>query len=158
MTEITEKKAFDKLAAWCASSEHCVSEAVDKMLRWGIPAESQKRILEMLTQNNFIDEDRFSVAYTTDKFRFQKWGRKKIAEGLRAKKIDRKTVERAIATLCPEEYLELLKKIVKAKNDSLHEPDEYKRKSKLYRYALSRGFEPRLISQLLHFDEIPEMD
>lgn len=158
MIEMTEKTALEKLAAWCSSSEHCESEAIDKLMKWGVDPDARHRIVEFLKKNRFLDEARYSLAFVNDKFRFQKWGRKKIAEALWMKKVDKKTIEIALASIDPDAYTETLKSILKSKDRSLHEKDEYSRKSKLYRYAMSRGFESGMINQFIHFDETFEMD
>ncbi len=85
MKEITEQEALSKAAAYCSSAEHCTAEVVAKLDAWGIPAEGQARILARLVQEHYIDEARYARFYINDKFRFNKWGRNKIIQGLRAK-------------------------------------------------------------------------
>lgn len=158
MNVLTEETALDKLSAWCSGSEHCESEAVDKLIKWGIEPDARQRIIARLKEHRFLDEERYCTAFVNDKFRFQKWGRKKIAEALRMKKVDRKMIENALVAIDADEYAETLRGLLKSKDRSLHEEDAYKRKSKLYRFAISRGFEPGVINQFIHLDEIPEMD
>lgn len=158
MSEMTEEAALDKLAAWCSVAEHCESEAVDKLMKWGIDPVVQSRIFQKLKKDNFLDETRYCRAFVNDKFRFQKWGRKKIGEALYLKKINRGSIDEALSLIDSVEYAEMLQALLKAKNRSLHETDEYQRRAKLYRFAMSRGFESKVISQFIDLDEVPEVD
>ena len=44
MTELTETEALNKVAAYCASAEHCRTEVIEKMQRWGMPYNTIDRI------------------------------------------------------------------------------------------------------------------
>ncbi len=156
--DMDKKEAFGKLAAWCSAGERCESELVDKLMKWGIPPDTHPEIIHSLQEHGFLDEVRYCRAFVRDKFRFQKWGRRKISEALYYKKISRTLISETLLLIDPEEYATLLQGLLKAKNRSLHESDDYRRKSKLYRFAISRGFEPDIISRFITIDEDAEMD
>ena len=88
MTEINENEALKRMEAYCASAEHCRTEVTDKLLRWGLPYDTANRIVDRLEQEKFIDEERYCNAFIRDKFRFAKWGKQRIDQALRLKKID----------------------------------------------------------------------
>ena len=72
MTEITEKDALSRMAAYCASAEHCRAEVVEKLQRWGIAYDAIDRIIDRLEQEQYIDEERYCRAFIRDKYRFAK--------------------------------------------------------------------------------------
>ena len=55
MKQLTEKEALSKLMAVCARGEHCCQEMREKMMRWGIDSSAQQRIIDQLTNRQFID-------------------------------------------------------------------------------------------------------
>ena len=61
MIEITETEALNRVAAYCAASEHCRAEIAEKLQRWGIDYTAIDRILKHLEKEKYIDEERFAV-------------------------------------------------------------------------------------------------
>ena len=85
--QLTDEEALNRVASYCSTAEHCRAEINEKLQRWGIAYETIARILDQLETEKFIDDERFCRAFVNDKFRFSKWGKMKIAQGLYMKKI-----------------------------------------------------------------------
>lgn len=151
--EITENEAFRKLSAFCSSSEHCRSEVVEKMQRWGMPYDQIDRVADRLVAESFIDEERYCRAFVNDKFRLEKWGKMKIRQALYIKKIPQSVVFPFLNEIDDEEYLQVLRGVIHSKRKSVHAADERERDAKLIRFAMSRGFE---IADIRRCMEIPE--
>lgn len=149
MKEITEQEALSKAAAYCSSAEHCTAEVVAKLDAWGIPAEGQARILARLVQEHYIDEARYARFYINDKFRFNKWGRNKIIQGLRAKKISASVYAVELEGIDEEDYLDILRSLLEAKRRDVKARNSYERDCKLIRFALGRGYEMEAIRRCL---------
>lgn len=149
MKEITEQEALSKAAAYCSSAEHCTAEVVAKLNAWGIPAEGQARILARLVQEHYIDEARYARFYINDKFRFNKWGRNKIIQGLRAKKIPDSVYAVELEGIDEEDYLDILRSLLEAKRRDVKARNSYERDCKLIRFALGRGYEMEAIRRCL---------
>ena len=133
----------------CARAEHCSHEIREKLLRWGVSPSDALRIIDSMTAKRFIDDARFARAYVRDKLEYSRWGRRKIALGLYQKRIPSATAREALDAIDPERYLAALQAILAAKRRTLAEPDTYDGRTKLFRHAASRGFEPTLIAQAL---------
>lgn len=149
MTEITETDALNRVAAYCASAEHCRAEVVEKLQRWGIPYAAIDRIVDRLVAEKYIDEERFCRAFVRDKYRFAKWGKVKIGEALQLKKIPRFTYWPFLNEIDEEEYLSILQGLLAAKRKSVRAENEYELNNKLVRFALSRGFEMKDIRRCI---------
>ena len=80
--EITQQEAFLQLASLCAQAEHCEKEMRDKLKRWGIDESAQNHIIERLINERYIDDERYARAFVKDKIRYNKWGRRKVQQGL----------------------------------------------------------------------------
>jgi regulatory protein len=115
--------------------------------------EERTRILRHLTEEKYIDDRRYAEAFVRDKYRFNKWGRIKIAQGLRMKGIDNNTISEAMHCIDEEEYLAILRNLIKAKRKSTHGASEYEINGKLMRFATSRGFEFASIRKCINVDD-----
>lgn len=138
--QITEEQAFKKLSALCARAEHCQYEMTEKMRRWQVPEDVQARVMERLVKNKYVDDDRYSRAFVRDKVRYNKWGRLKVAQALRMKRIPDDVIAAALDEIDRDEYLGILRQLIQAKRKSTKADSEYSLKMKLMRFAASRGF------------------
>lgn len=153
MKEKTEQDAYLQLAALCAQAEHCQQEMRDKLKRWGVDADAQDRIVARLVEERFIDDERYARAFVKDKIRYNKWGRRKVQQGLWLKHIDADIQERVLDDVDDSEYLAVLRPLLKQKVKSVKASNDYERTQKLVRFALSRGFTFDLIRQCLDVDD-----
>lgn len=150
---MTEKEALSKAMAYCAAGERCVSQMYSKLEQWGVETNISERTIHSLIREDFINEKRYAIAFTSDKFRFSQWGRQKIAMALRQKSIPQDLIIQALNSIDQEEYLKTLNKIISAKRKTLKNSDEYQNNIKLIRAAVSKGFEIPLIRKTIPFAE-----
>jgi regulatory protein len=136
-----QKIAFDKAAILCSQSEKCTSDIQDKLKLWGFSEDVSEPVIEQLIAEKYLDDERFARAYVKDKFRFNHWGKQKIEYMLRAKKINRETLELALEEIDAENYSENLMKLLADKEKTIKAKDQYDKRNKLMRFALGRGFE-----------------
>ena len=151
--EITEQEAFLQLATVCAQAEHCEKEMRDKLKRWGIDESAQNRIIQQLINERYIDDERYARAFIKDKIRYNKWGRRKVQQGLWLKHIDPEIQQRVLDEIDDSEYLDVLRPLLKQKRKTIKTQNDYELNQKLVRFALGRGFTFDIIRQCLDFDE-----
>lgn len=147
---MTADEVLYKLAAKCSVSEQCLSDIEAKLDKYDLPEEEKTRILRHLVEEKYVDDGRYAEAFVRDKYRFNKWGRIKIAQGLRMKGIDRETINTAMEAIDEQEYLNILRDLIKAKRKSTHGKNDYEINGKLVRFATGRGFEYSAIRQFLN--------
>ncbi len=143
---MTEKEALLRLTTLCSQGEHCSHEMLEKMHKWGMADDARARVMEYLTANKFVDDERFARAFALDKVRYNKWGRRKVEQALWAKHIDGAVRARVLDDIDDEEYLKVLRPLLKNKLRTVKGGSDYERKSKVIRFALGRGFEMKHIS------------
>lgn len=143
--QISENDARSRLAALCAQGEHCSYEMTVKMRRWELAEDAQERIIQYLVTNRFIDDERYARAMAIDKLRHNKWGRKKIEQAMWLKHIDNDISTRILDEIDDEEYIDILRPLLKAKRRSIKASSDYELYKKLVRFAMSRGYDYRLI-------------
>ena len=139
-TEITEKQVLSKLMALCARSEHSSGDMLQKMRLWGLDEATQARIMERLVDGKFIDDERFTRAFVNDKIKYNQWGRRKIEQALWAKGVEQSIQRKILDSIDENEYLAVLKPLLKSKERSVTGRNEFERQMKLIRFAVSRGF------------------
>ena len=147
--EITEQQALSKLMTLCARSEHSSGEMLQKMRLWGISDEAQARIMERLTKEKFVDDERYTRAFVNDKIMYNQWGRRKIEQALWAKGISRDIQKSVLDEVDEEEYIKVLRPLLKSKERSISARNEFERQMKLIRFAQSRGFSMEQIERCL---------
>ena len=156
--EMNEQEAYLQLAALCAQAEHCEQEMRDKMKRWELDEMVQNRVINRLTEERYIDNERYARAFAKDKIRYIKLGRREVLQALWMKRIDTDIQQRVLDEIDKKEYLDVLRPLLKQKRKSIKAENDYELNQKLVRFALSRGFTFDIIRQCLNVDEIDEYE
>ena len=160
MKEVTEQGAYLQLASLCARAEHCQHELLEKMRRWDMSDEAQARVMARLVSERYVDDERYARAFVYDKIRYNKWGRRKVEQALWLKRIDSDIQQRVLDEVDDEEYLRVLRPLLKQKRRSIKAANDYELNQKLVRFALQRGFTYDIIRQCVYgdVDEVDEED
>lgn len=146
---LTPDKALARLEDLCARSEQSTGEAARKLAGWGIPAIDAAKIIASLVERRYIDDRRYCHAFVKDKFRFARWGRRKIYAALTLKRVGKALISEALDEIDEEEYFNSLCEIISAKARTISDADTYEGRTRLFRFAVSRGFEPDLITRAI---------
>ena len=147
--ECTEEEARLKAEAYCAMSEHCSDDVCRKLEQWGAPLAAYNSILGYLKKEKFVDDRRYAIAFVRDKYRFNQWGRIKIAQSLRLKHIDAESINLAMEEIDKEEYQEVLLSLLRKKLPAIKAKNDYERNGKLIRFAANHGYSMDEILQCL---------
>ena len=156
--DITEQEAFLQLAALCAQAEHCEQVMRDKLKRWELDTATADRIIARLQKERYIDDARYARAFVKDKIRYNKWGRRKVEQALWQKRIADDIRQQVLGEIDENEYLDVLRPLLKQKRRTTKAENDYALNQKLVRFALGRGFTFDLIRQCLDVndDDFPD--
>ncbi|MFN6944845.1 MAG: regulatory protein RecX [Cytophagaceae bacterium] len=149
---LSKNEIFIKLLRYCSYQERSTHEVRVKLKFYNLKPNEIEEIVDKLTDENFINDSRFSKIYAGSKFRLKKWGILKIKYGLKAKGIDDKTIDQAIKEeIEPTEYMDSLSKLFEKKFQELQSGGhtEHDLRTRLFRYLIGKGFESELISQVM---------
>lgn len=138
-----------RLEALCARSEQCEGEIRRKLHLWQIGEEDADTIVRSLRRRRFVDDSRYAGAFVRDKYRFARWGRRKIELALRQKRVDADIIAEALDEIDEDEYTEVLRQLIVLKSKSLGDMDAYEARTRLFRFAVSRGFETTIVSSII---------
>jgi regulatory protein len=143
------KTALSKAMALCSQREYCIDDIRSKLQLWGVGEIDNEKIIANLVKENFINEIRYSEAFTKDKFRYNKWGKVKIRANLKMKKIPADVISSALNSIDDELYKKTLEELLTTHRRSVKAKNQYDLKGKLLRYGLSKGFESELLYDIL---------
>lgn len=146
---LSYEEALAKAAAYCSSAEKCKEDVLSKLKTWNANSNDFAKIIDTLIDEKFIDETRYATAFTNDKFKYNKWGKFKIYAMLRSKKIEEAAIEEAINHIDEEEYERMLYEILTKKLNNISYETEYEKEGKLIKYAMSKGYESKVINKIL---------
>lgn len=138
-----------RLEALCARSEQCEGEIRRKLRLWQIGEEDADTIVRSLRRRRFVDDSRYAGAFVRDKYRFARWGRCKIELALRQKRVDADIIAEALEEIDEDEYTEVLRQLIVLKSRLLGSADTYDARSRLFRFAVLRGFESTIVSKII---------
>ncbi len=158
MSDVNEKLSglktiLHKAQEYCAYQERCPFDVEQKLHLWGVDKERSKKIIEKLIKENFIDEARYARSFVRGKFLYNKWGKLKITNELRSKKIKKETISTGLDEINDDEYFQTIKTLAQKKETEIKENDLFKKKQKVARFLISRGFEPSLVFEILKTHE-----
>lgn len=144
---LLEAKA--KLEALCAYQERCSFELEQKMIKWRLDREDIDRLLAHLISTNFLSEERFAEAFVSGKINIKKWGKIKIKQHLKQKRISDYSTKKALNAVDDDLYMSNLHHLAERKYYSLKDPDGYPKKVKIYRFLSAKGYETDLIKDVV---------
>ncbi|HRD37568.1 MAG TPA: regulatory protein RecX [Bacteroidia bacterium] len=130
---------------WCAYQERSQFEVRNKLFEYGIFNEEAENIISQLIQENFLNEERFALAFARGKFRIKRWGRIKIKLELKQHKVSEYCISKALKQIDGNEYFATLEKIIEKKTKEIKESNKIKKQYKIIKYAMSRGYEQDII-------------
>ncbi len=137
--------ALAKAMSFCAYQERSRKEVREKLYSFGLEDDDEvESILDRLTRDNFLNEERFTKAFAGGKFRMKKWGRIKIRAELKMHGLSAELVRKGLEEIDPDDYESTLRDLAVKKNAQEREADPIIRKQKLVRYLLGKGYEQDL--------------
>jgi regulatory protein len=138
----TPQQALQSLMRMCARSERSSGDALRLMKRWGVADDDARKVLARLQAERFIDNKRFAEAFVRDKLNLSGWGAYKIKMSLRAKGLSREVIEEVVSPMIEAtDMKERLEDIMQRKLRTLKYTSTYEAKTKLIRFAASRGYD-----------------
>jgi len=145
----TKEQALQKLKHYCAYQERSHQEVREKLFELGVKKNDREEIIATLIEENYLNEERFAIAYAGGKWRIKRWGRVKIKYELRQRGVSEYNIKKAMQQIDEEEYLRILNKLIREKYTSLGNAQPLLRKKKTIDYLAGRGFEAALVMQLM---------
>ncbi len=139
------KEAIQKIEHFCAYQERCHEEVISKLWSMKMSPDQMDAIIVHLIGENFLNEARFACSFARGKHRIKHWGKIRITNELKAKKINQTLIALALKEITPEEYTKTFENLAHRNWESIRESNPLKKRKKFCDYMLRRGFESNLI-------------
>lgn len=154
----SREQAFARAQHYCAYQERSQDEVRNKLYDWGLHKRDVEELISLLVQDNFINEERFALAYAQGKFRIKNWGKARIKQGLKLKKVPDKLIGKALMNIDTDEYYSALLRIITKKAATLAEKNRIKNYYRLTQFAAGKGYESDLIRSALEESGLGKAD
>lgn len=144
------ESTINAIRNYCLYQERCHSEVRTKLLALSCYGEELEAAIGILIEEDMLNEERFARAYARGKFRMNHWGRKKIVQHLKAKKVSEYCIKKGLQEIDETEYWEVLMRVAEKKWASLKtERKPWMRQQKTQQYLYGRGFETDLSTEAI---------
>jgi regulatory protein len=147
------KEAINKIEHYCAYQERCHEEVVTKLRSMKLDAQEIDEIIIHLIASNFLNESRFACSFARGKHRIKHWGKIRIVNELKFRKITTYNINLALKEIPAEEYLAAFHSLAERQWESLSETNALKKRKKFCDFLLRKGFESNLV-----YEKMKEME
>jgi regulatory protein len=151
----TPAEAFPKIQKYCAYQERHHQEVRDKLYSYGLHQNDVEELITELITCGFLNEERYAKAFAGGKFRVKHWGKNKIVNELSFRGISKRCIQTGLKEIDDTDYRKELQRQLKKKIQSTIEVNLFKRRDKVARFAIGKGYEPELVWTYV-MDLLPE--
>jgi regulatory protein len=147
---IGTEAAFRKIKHYCAYQERAHAEVKQKLYGYGLYKNEVEQLMSQLIEENYLNEERFAIAFAGGKFRIKQWGKTKIKYELAQKQVSAYCIKKALASILDEDYEKTLAKLAAEKLKTLQgETNIFTKKSKLQNYLVGKGYEFDVVGRVV---------
>ena len=149
----TVAEAQTKLEYFCSYQERCHQEVVAKLHDLKMIPQAIDVIMVHLIDHNFLNEERFACSFARGKHRMKYWGKIRIVNELKFRKISQYNINTALKEITPDEYLETFHKLAENHWETMRENNTIKKRKKFCDFLLRKGFESGLV-----YEKVKELE
>jgi regulatory protein len=147
---IGTEAAFRKIKYYCAYQERNHNEVKQKLYGYGLYKVEVEELISKLIEENYLNEERYAIAYASGKFRVNKWGKTKILYELKQKQISAYCIKIAMVSIPMDDYELCLQKLASDKLKLLKgEKNIFTKRAKLQNYLMGKGYEYEWIKNVM---------
>lgn len=147
--KLTPTEALAKIQHYCAYQERSHQEVKSKLYDYGLNTSDVDELLTQLITDGFLNEERFAKAFAGGKFRIKKWGKIKIQRELELHGLTKNCISRGLKEIDEKDYKKSLMLVLQNKWEQTKETNSFRKKDKVARFAIGKGYEPDLVWSLL---------
>ncbi len=147
--KLTPAEALSKIYKYCAYQERSHLEVKRKLYSYQLYSSEVDELLSRLISEGFLNEERYAKAFAGGKFRIKKWGRNKILHQLEAQGLTKRCIESGLKELDASLYHKTLRELLEKKSSLIEEQNLFKKRDKVARFAIYKGYESDLVWQLV---------
>ena len=147
LTAEEEQKAYRLSLNHLSYRMRATSEVETHLIEKEMPEHAIKHAIQRLTEQKYIDDQQFALAYTATKKATTPQGPGRIRRDLAALKIKKEFIDEALRQFTEEEELEKVVKFLRQKQKELARRSVRELKQKLQQTLMQRGFSAEVTQQ-----------
>src|SRR6187549_2075381 len=93
---LTPAQSLQVMRKYCAYQERCHQEVRTRLLEYGVRGNDLENVMIKLIEEDFLNEERFAIAFARGKFRMNDWGMKKIEMELKMRGVSAYCIRKAL--------------------------------------------------------------
>ena len=144
-SNLTIKEVNQKLEYFCSYQERCHADVSSKLFDFRLTQDEKDGVIVHLIQNNFLNEERFALLFAISKLHQKKWGKIRITQELKLRKISSYLINKALKSLPETEYYATFETLSDKFWETLLETNKLKKQKKFCDYLLRKGWESDLV-------------
>ena len=146
----TIKEIEFKLKQYCSYQDRCHSEVENKLSNFNLISEAKDQILFNLINEDYLNETRFCKSFVRGKFKIKNWGKRRIVQELKSRKISEFNIKKGLSEINEFDYQEKFENLFNKKLSSLENLNSIDKKKKIFSYLQYRGWETNLIYEKIN--------
>lgn len=143
--QLLVSQLVQKLEQYCAYQERCHHDVETKLKSMTNNPEEIGEVIVHLLQNNYLNEERFARAFARGKNRIKHWGKSRIKNELKQRKISETIIKLALTELDQDEYDARFEALAEKQWDTIRESNIYKKRKKFCDFLLRKGYDSGLV-------------
>jgi len=141
------KKYCLRLLSLRSRSEH---EIETRLKARGYPVQARKGILDSLKNDGYINDLKFAKEWIDSRIRSNPRGTRMLTGELRQKRVPEDIIKKALTDKAGElDEREIASGLIRSRLRSIKTTPEEKLKGKLFRFLLSKGFDPEISEDVI---------
>jgi regulatory protein len=141
-----EQEILLRMQKYCAYQERCHAEVRTKLYELGCNKDTTDNMIVKLIETNYLNEERFAKAFAGGKFRVKKWGKVKITNELKARKISDYCIKSGLKEIDDHQYMQTLQHLIQK---SITAKPDWSWQIKTTKWLLGKGYEYDLIKDCM---------
>lgn len=142
----TLEQALSRLQRYCTYQDRCHIEVERKLTEMRMIPQAKEQIIMSLIEDDYLNEERFALAFVKGKFRIKKWGRIRLKAELKKRKISKYLIKSALEQISEKDYLFTFEELANRRANSIKADSILLKKKKLADYLIYRGWESSLVN------------
>ncbi|WP_298395302.1 regulatory protein RecX [Flavobacterium sp.] len=138
---------------YCSYQERCHIEVSEKLRSFILNSNERDHIIVHLIESNFLNEERFASIFSISKFHQKKWGKIRIKNELKARKISDYLVTKALKEIPADEYETTFDHLAEKHWETITESNALKKRKKFCDYLLRKGWESERV-----YEKVKELE
>ena len=154
--KFSNQDLIKKMEYYCAYQERCHFEVYEKSKAFLLTQQERDELIVYLIEHNFLNEERFAKSFVRGKHEYKKWGKIRLVNELKSRRITSALIQMALKELDDDKYLTNFNQLAEKIWETTPEKNLLKKRKKCCDFLLRKGFESDLVYEKIKDLEMKE--